>query len=175
MQKWQELWHSDKIQQQGVKKIWVSRRLLASWLKTYINRFRQVVVVWVQKSGTVFCEYTLRRRIHVGDRLKEGWRVVVVNVYRGALSAKCCASRAVACVPRFKTWSRTACLEQQKESKVMTKKQGYSHQWAATLRWSDPFQPKDFCLVILNLRPQIVLNCGFSWFSGLWWVSLPNS
>ena len=77
----------------------------------------------VQKSGTVFCEYTLRRRVLFGDRLKD-WscRVVVVNVYRGALPSKCCASWAVACVPRFKTWSRTACLEQQKESKVRTKK-----------------------------------------------------
>ena len=80
--------------------------------KTYINGFRRMVVVllvvgwWVQNSGRVFCEYTLRL---FGDRLKV-WREGR-GVYRSALPPQSCASRSVACVPRFKAWSRTACLQ----------------------------------------------------------------
>ena len=102
------------------QKIWVSRHLtswkfwhLSSWSKkTYINGFRRVVVVvvgWgVQNSRTFFCEYTLRRRwVVFGNRLK-GWRCW--PVYRSALPPQSSASWAVAGVPRFKAWSRAACL-----------------------------------------------------------------
>ena len=146
--------------------------------KTYINGFRRMVVVllvvgwWVQNSGRVFCEYTLGL---FGDRLKV-WREGRA-VYRSALPPQSCASRSVACVPRFKAWSRTACLQminkrqpwswQGKNGVYPIVARRYAHQWTATLRRSYPFQPKDFCLVILNLRPQIVLNCGLSWFSGV--------
>ena len=43
----------------------------------------------------------------------------------------------------------------------------FAHQRSATCRWGDPFQTKDFCLVILYLCPQIILDCSFSRFSGI--------
>ena len=62
----------------------------------------------VQNSRTFFCEYTLRRRwVVFGNRLK-GWRSW--PVYRSALPPQSSASWAVASVPRFKAWSRAACL-----------------------------------------------------------------
>lgn len=43
----------------------------------------------------------------------------------------------------------------------------FAHQRSATCRRGDPFQTKDFCLVILDLCPQIILDCSFSRFSGI--------
>ena len=195
MQSWQQFLHSIESGKASKKSGLVgtlpaenSGTFLAAPKKTYINGFRRVVVVvvgWgVQNSRTFFCEYTLRRRwVVFGNRLK-GWRSW--PVYRSALPPQSCASWAVAGVPRFKAWSRAACLASRSSQdktrlgprydnhSFEEKKRGgnkkyicppikyiNAHQWAATRRRSYPFHPEDLCLVIFNLRPQIVLNLVF--------------
>ena len=177
MQKWQQLWHSGRVQQQKASK---KSGLVGASPADYAGKKLTSTGSgrcwwwwwwggWFKNPGQFFVS-TLWGGFFLGTGLRMGWKVA------GLLSTEVlCLRRAVhpgpwqvcrdsrlgpeqlALIDKMKVWSwRTGKTEQN----------GYSHQWTATLWRSDPFQPKDFCLVILNLRPQIVLNFGLSWFPG---------